>query len=323
VKPAGFTKGEIDSLREFCSSRFFDLDWPVSTGPPGPVFNQIADPVYREAVLATSSSPDSAGSFADAYPFQVDPATDDRPYFGRFLGFRSVSRLVTGNRADWIPFAEWGYLGVLATLFQSGLLALLLMGLPVLALGVRRKAHGIPLIRSAMYFAGIGFGFMLLEMAAIQRLSLALGHPVYGAAATLGALLVFSGLGSAFSDRLLQGWTWRVCLAAAGVSLVFSVFSPFAGSLSALHPLFRGTVAFTLVASAGLVMGIPFPLGLRRLARSEGGVAWAWAANGVASVLGVSLAILLAMEMGGRGVFLAGALGYAVASFSAYSDLKA
>ena len=79
-------------------------------------------------------------------------------------------------------------------------------------------------------------------------------------------------------------------------------------------------IAGTGVA-AGVSMGFPFPLGLRRMARSEGAVAWAWAANGVASVLGASAAILLAMEFGGRGVLLAGSACYLVAGVLAEGHL--
>ena len=69
-------------------------------------------------------------------------------------------------------------------------------------------------------------------------------------------------------------------------------------------------------------MGLPFPLGLRRLARAEGGVAWAWAVNGVSSVLGATLAILLAMEVGGRIVFLLGALCYLGAAGAARKPIQ-
>jgi hypothetical protein len=46
-------------------------------------------------------------------------------------------------------------------------------------------------------------------------------------------------------------------------------------------------------------MGMPFPLGLRRLsARAAGFVPWAWGINGFASVVSAVLATLLAIEFG-------------------------
>jgi hypothetical protein len=310
VKPNGFTQKEVQRLTEFCEARYFDLDWPHAIGGPTSDFNRIAEPVYRDAVSAAAEGPASARAFDASYAFQVGPATDDRPYFGRFLRLRSTPGLLMGDRGEWLPFAEWGYLGVIATFIQSGVLALLLIALPALVLGRRRARVRIPVFRPAMYFGGIGLGFILVEMAAIQRLSLVLGHPVYAAAATLGALLVFSGLGSELSDRKAERWASPACLVVASLCIVLALLSSTAGILSSLPLILRAIVALTGIGILGVAMGFPFPLGLRRLARSEGGVAWAWAVNGVSSVLGATLAILLAMEVGGRIVFLAGALCY-------------
>ncbi len=76
----------------------------------------------------------------------------------------------------------------------------------------------------------------------------------------------------------------------------------------------RAAASLTLVAVPGTLMGLPFPLGLRSLASQEGGVAWAWAVNGIASVLGASLAIVLAMEVGGGGLLLVGSACYGCAA---------
>ncbi len=64
-------------------------------------------------------------------------------------------------------------------------------------------------------------------------------------------------------------------------------------------------------------MGMPFPLGLRRLAGDDAGrVAWAWAANGFASVVAAPLAVLIALELGSEAVFGAAAAAYAVAALA-------
>ncbi len=316
VKPAGFAGAEIADLRRFADARAFDVDWPGTAGGPGP-FNEIAAPVYQDAARAAARGADSAVAFARAYPFDVRPATDDRPWFGRFLRLGTLPALLAAERADWLPLAEWGTLGVVATLAQSGLLAVLLMAVPVLVLHPSRGRATMPVLRPAFYFAGIGFGFILVEMAGIQRLSLVLGHPVYATAATLGALLLCSGVGSAWSDRRPDAWASRASLVVAGLAALGALLAPAAARLSSLPLAVRGPAALVVVGAAGVLMGVPFPLGLRRLARSEGGVAWAWAANGVASVVGASAAVLLAMEVGSRGVLLAGAACYLVAGGAA------
>lgn len=320
AKPDGFKQQEVERLRGFCETRYFDLDWPHSLDGPRSDFNRISDPVYGDAVSAAAEGPGSARAFDASYAFQVGPSTDDRPYFGRFLRLRSIPAFLVGDRGDWLPFAEWGYLGVLAMFIQSGVLALLLMALPVLVLGRGGAPVRVPVLRPAMYFGGIGLGFILVEIVVIQRLSLILGHPVYAAAATLGTLLVFSGLGSELSDRKAERWASSACLAVAGLSIILAMSSSTAEILSSFPLILRVMVALTGIGVLGVAMGLPFPLGLRRLARSEGGVAWAWAVNGVCSVLGASLAILLAMEVGGRIVLLIGALCYLGAAGAARSQ---
>lgn len=317
VKPDGFSEEELRRLAGFCESRSFDLDWPVSSVVPPLPINRIPEPVYREAAAAAASGPESVRAFARVYPFRVDPATDDRPYFGRFLRLGSTPGLLAGQPGDWVPVAEWGYLGVVVTFVQSGLLAVLLLVVPMLAVRRKSRAAGLPAIRLLLYFGGIGFGFILVEMALIQRLSLLLGHPVYAAAATLGSLLLFAGLGSRWSDRRPDSGAPAACLAAVGLSFVLALLVPLAGVVNALPLHVRATAALTAVGAAGILMGAPFPLGLRHLARSPGGVAWGWAANGVASVMGASMAVLLAMEVGGSAVLLAGGAFYLLAAGAA------
>ena len=157
---------------------------------------------YREAAAAASVGPDSARAFARTYPFDVRPTGDDRPFFGRFLRLGFIPNLLRGNPGEWVPHAEWGYLATLATFVQSGILALLLMGLPALILGRLTGREERSFGGSTVYFGGIGVGFILVEMMAIQQLSLVLGHPVYAASATLGLLLFSSGFGSWVSDRV-------------------------------------------------------------------------------------------------------------------------
>ncbi len=65
-----------------------------------------------------------------------------------------------------------------------------------------------------------------------------------------------------------------------------------------------------VLAALGL---LAFPLGLRALAPTGGEVAWAWAANGFASVVAAPLCALVALEAGSRVVLAAAAAAYALA----------
>jgi hypothetical protein len=76
----------------------------------------------------------------------------------------------------------------------------------------------------------------------------------------------------------------------------------------------RAAAGAVAVATPALLMGIPFPVGLRSLAgAAPERVAWAWAANGYASVVAAPLAALVAVEAGSRALFLLAAALYAVA----------
>ena len=67
-----------------------------------------------------------------------------------------------------------------------------------------------------------------------------------------------------------------------------------------------------VIAMIALLMGIPFPVGLRLLVCSPRYRAYGWAANGVASVVSSILAIPLAMIWGIRCLLLLAASCYGV-----------
>lgn len=58
-------------------------------------------------------------------------------------------------------------------------------------------------------------------------------------------------------------------------------------------------ISVLLIAPLAFFMGMPFPLGLSRVAQeSPGFIPWAWGANGCASVLGAILATMLSIHFG-------------------------
>ena len=54
------------------------------------------------------------------------------------------------------------------------------------------------------YFAGIGLGFLLIEISQLQRLSIFLGHPTYALTVVLFSVLLSSGIGSMLSERFAR-----------------------------------------------------------------------------------------------------------------------
>ena len=312
AKPDGFTPAEVDAVAAWVAERRFDVDWRPGLSAPATRFNFLERPVPFEAARAAAAGADEARRFAARYPFDVQPATDARPYPHAFIGRRTIAMLAERGRGDWLPFAEWGYVAMLATLAQSAALAAVLLLLPALFARRHGREGRAPLLA---YFGAIGLGYLFAEIAAIQQLTLLLGHPVYAVGAVLAALLVGSGAGSAWSDRLAPGRAVAVTL---GVALACGALAggllPLVHSAQAWGLGARGVAALVLLGPLAVAMGLPFPLGLRRVAAGpEGGVAWAWAANGFASVVAAPLAALIGLEVGSRALFLGAGAAYALA----------
>lgn len=321
VKPDGFTTAEVDAARRWCRTRGIDVDWyPGIGGEPIPDFNLIGEPVFYRAARAAFEGPDAATQFARNYEFHVAPARDARPFPHHYLRATAIPAFFAGNRGDWLPFAEWAYIALGATLLQSGFLATVFVVLPAVLL--RRRTPPLRLLPVIAYFGSIGFAFMAVEIAAIQQLSFLLGHPVYAVAAVLSAFLVCAGMGSIWTDRVRAAAGSRVGIGLVLLLLIYSVsLLPLAHFVESLSLVVRATLAVGVLAPPAFLMGWMFPLGLRRLTRGEGDLLpWAWAANGFASVVAAPLAALMALELGSQVLFAAGALAYGVASLVYASD---
>jgi spermidine synthase len=248
-------------------------------------------------------------SWYDAYPFDVRPVRDDAPFFWHFARFRDVlngsSPLMVLNPE--VGLGERLLLVLLGTVLVLGAAFLLV---PVLI--VRRTWWDMPYKwHAAAYFGALGVGFMLLEISLIQRLTLFLGYPTFSLTVTLFALLAATGVGSLASERYLRA---RTAAGALGVALTVLVLAFAYGA----EPLFehafgwslgaRVAVCVALLAPLGFCLGGFMPLGLRTVAaltpHGQEVVAWSWAVNGFASVVGSVLTTILSMTIGFHAVML-------------------
>jgi hypothetical protein len=179
-------------------------------------------------------------------------------------------------------------------------------------------------LRAGAYFFLLGLAFLLVEIAFIQKLTLFLGHPLYAIAVVLAGFLVFAGVGSGLSAALARRAGSRAAIAVAvtgivTVALAWLVLQPllFANWLG-LGDAARIALSLLLIAPLALFMGMPFPLGLARLAdEMPGFIPWAWGLNGFASVLSAALATLLAIEFGFSAVVIIALSLYAGAAWLA------
>ncbi|MDH3456327.1 MAG: hypothetical protein OER90_05745, partial [Gemmatimonadota bacterium] len=144
VKPSGFTDRDVTRLRAWAASRQFDIDWEPGMTVSEAGFHELAEPTLFQAAAAAIDGVQSARTFAATYPFRVKPATDARPYPHHFLGAGALTTLLRSRSGDWLPFAEWGYVTLIATLLQSTALAALFLLGPAWWLG--RSAARRPLV---------------------------------------------------------------------------------------------------------------------------------------------------------------------------------
>lgn len=192
--------------------------------------------------------------------------------------------------------------------------------LPLVTLGSRSLRKLVADYSGALvYFACLGLGFMLVEIILIQRFILVLGHPVYALSVILFSLLFFGGLGSYWSGRFgaqRKGlWLKIVLLALVLLLGAYNLGYPallrtFTG-LSIEH---RIGLTVVLLCPLGVLMGMPFPLGVSAVHRKEPRVVpWAWGVNGTLSVLGSVLAAMLSIRFGFTAALVVGQLAYLTA----------
>ncbi|HUF55122.1 MAG TPA: hypothetical protein VMM55_01025 [Thermohalobaculum sp.] len=305
VRNGAFPEPEIKALRRFAEERSFDVAWyPGISADEANRFNQLERPWFYEAAAALAGPGREA--FIERYKFAIQPATDDRPYFHDFFRWRFLPELMALRTQGTAAMLDMGYLVLAATLAQAAALSLLLILAP-LALRRRRFASGAPKAGVAGYFLALGLGFLLIEIAYLQRFILFLGNPLHAVAVVLAGFLVFAGLGSAAAPaldrRLARARLGAPAVAALGIGIVaigyLFLLPVLFEALIHLPDAARIAISLALIAPLAFLMGLPFPLGIARVARVDADlVPWAWAINGCASVVAAVLATVLAMHLG-------------------------
>jgi len=260
---------------------------------------------FREVVNA---APAERTHLLSAYRRNVTPSTDDRPFFffmDRFLDVLNPELGEHPARRLALPILYFVFL-----LFAG--LAILTVFLP---LWLRRDLaiRNIPQrTRILLYFAGLGVGFMLVEISLIHRLTVFLGHPTYSFVVVLFSILLASGIGSLWSERIAI--SRLLLILAAVVAVVVLVATAIYGHLTTwmwlAFPL-RVGVSIALLLPVGLLLGMCFPLGIRWARRAHDHlIPWAWAVNGVFSVFAAAASLVVAINFGLKAMMLAGAACY-------------
>jgi spermidine synthase len=304
VKKSELTLNDINQVRAFCERLGFDIAYfPGIEAGQVNRFNILKEPVFFTATTALAGN--NYKQYIQQYKFNIAPATDDRPYFFNFFKQGLLGELIALKDQGGIPLIEWGYIVLLATLFQAAVASVVLILLPLTISQQNKIPKDRNTIVSLAYFFSLGLAFLFIEIAFIQKFVLFLHHPLYSIAVTLAAFLLFAGMGSYYTKRLQTriGYLASIRLAVTGIVVLgllynFGLQALFTALLAA-DITFKILITLLLIAPLAFFMGMPFPLAMSSLSEKLPAlVPWVWGVNGCASVISAILAMILAMHLG-------------------------
>jgi hypothetical protein len=263
------------------------------------------------AIAHATSANDLARIVRDE-PLNLTPPTDSNPYFFNMLRLRHLGQFLRTE-----PGVVRGNLvatGTLVVLIAA--LAVLTVALILVPLWLGTPAQATPVLGAGMaYFIAVGAGFMFVELAMVQRLSVFLGHPVYAMGVLLATIVASAGIGALGSERIRLTSTARAValpLLCAALALAFAFLVDLvAARMQESGRAARIAATVLMVAPIGVVMGLFVPIGLRLTRRQHASdTPWYWALNGVVSVLCSALAVLVAITSGVHANFFIGSAAY-------------
>ncbi len=319
VKNGKFTHTEIEAVKRFCTVRGFDLAYiPGVNAKQVNQYNILNSPVFYQATTALLS--DERDSFIKQYKFNLQPATDDQPYFHQFFKWGTVSEIIEMRNRGGMPLFEWGYITLIATLVIASFFSVVLIVLPLWHYQAKQSIVNSRVKRRNVffYFFAIGLAFLFIEIAFIQKLILFLHHPIYAITISLAAFLVFAGTGSYWSSVLSVSLPRsKILLYSIGgiifISLLYLLLLDSLFTLLVHLPIVsKILISALLIAPLAICMGMPFPLALAKLVGdAKEYIPWAWGINGCASVISAVLATVLAIHFGFSTVILLAVVLYA------------
>ncbi len=292
---APLTEDEISLLKERVSSLHF-----MSLVMPG----VIPDDPLLASILGSKTRQELEVAIAEA-PLDFSPPTDDTPYFFNMLKV-SHARTFLNRYPETIRGNLLANLTLILLMVCLGVLVLLTILVPLVVMrwrNTRERATSRIHPGSAVYFSLIGSGFMLVEIALLQRTSTLLGHPILALGVSLFTLILSTGAGSLLSAALPVHK--RVAILAlpvlAGIIIILAgiLLNEMGTILSDAEPGVRIVGCVLILCPLGMVLGLFYPTGMRVIQGAEDSeTPWYWALNGICGVFSSSLAVFLSIQWG-------------------------
>ncbi|NRA33644.1 MAG: hypothetical protein HRU17_09915 [Polyangiaceae bacterium] len=312
IKPDGFTDAEVSLF----AGAVADLRFVPAYLPARSLAPRDVEQSWMQQIL-TASDTAALRVKMDSWPIDVSAVDDNRPFFFYQNRFADLGDMMLSSDGGHL-FGNGGGILAKVVVVSTGLVLVFLLLPLIVGRAQIRAGAGHPGWDMA-YVACLGFGFMFLEIPWIQKFSLFLGNPTYTLAVVLAVLLVFGGLGS----RLLAGRNATgsrhllplqlIALVTYSLGLSWGL-TPLFELGAAWTPETRAVVVAVLLMPLGLLLGVPYPSGLGRVAtRAEARIPWLWSINSATSVLGSVLATVCSLHAGINASLVVGALLYATA----------
>lgn len=316
MKRSPFTDEELASLLEWAGDMRFTVAY--SPTPDGGV---LGEPDLIELVGS------GADQLTQNRPYDLSIVTDERPFFFDRVPLLAWLRNRLGLPA---PASGGGELTVggqtlLASLVVTAIFTLLLVVAP-LTMGSKRADSSRSRFRTrrsltwAVYFLGLGLGYIMVEIVALQRFSMYLPNPTYALSVVLFTMLSASGLGSLVAGRYAKNLSLPVILVlvCAALGAYYLALPPIVSGTLGAPTWQRVLISGATTAPVAFLMGMPFPAGLRVVGQESSELAaWGWAVNAGASVSGSVIVVLFSMSYGFSVALALGIAAYVLALISA------
>jgi spermidine synthase len=301
LKKGTFNEDEISKAEKFCNENQFDiLIHPIENRMVR--FNSVIEAqIFNLIDAILNGKREELGN----YVFNLSQSTDDKPYFSNFIIPTRFKFYLEQISLRNLTYSEVGYFLIWLAFLVLLLFSTVLIFLAFSLIKIDTKKLKLNLL---VYFSTIGLAFMFIELSLIQKFTLIFSNDVFAISFIISLLLISSGTGSYFSQRIFD-FMKRFQLFFVLIiftNLIFLIFSYqivvwLMNWNGFLKYLFAGLIIFPL----GFFIGIPFPYGIRRLcSQDKNAVPFAWAINGGFSVLGSVASIILLVNFGFNFSFL-------------------
>jgi predicted membrane-bound spermidine synthase len=315
VSNAPFTKEQIETIRNTANQNGFGLIVEPE---------KVSLPSYQQLFTGDYKA------YLEKSPLNLAAPTDDKPYFFNFLKIKDALFSSGLKSIDINTKAKQAAIYILGNLLIVVLvISIFFIILPLLYTRGRKSSASVRAIPTTLFFASIGFAFMLIEISQLSRLTTYLGHPIYGLAVALFLMLLSSSLGAYWSDSFMQDRKAR----SKKMNMIFGVLILILALYALLTPIiidktdalqthFRILISGLMIIPMGFLMGVPFPFGMTiAKERKDSPTALYWGINGAASVTSSVLAVAISIQFGITAAFLIGAFFY-IAAYICYLFMK-